>query len=132
MADAYAPAEPGGPAAWITVAGQPVTGLVVVLGAGAPSSPAALRAEPSVPDPFHDTVAIRLLSDRAQAPIVIDLYAVSGRHVRRLELTAENPGRQEISWNGRDSAGALLPSGVYIYRAALAGKTVSGRLVIVR
>jgi protocatechuate 3,4-dioxygenase beta subunit len=131
MADAYAPAEPGGPAAWITVAGQPIIGLVVVLGAGAPS-PAALRAEPSVPNPFHDTVAIRLVSDRAQAPIVIDLYSVSGRHVRRLELTAENPGRHEISWNGRDTAGALLPSGVYIYRAALAGKTVSGRLVIVR
>ena len=134
MSDAYAVAEsgePGGPAAWITVGGQPVTGVLVVLGAHAPV-PAELRAEPSVPNPFHDTVAIRLLADRAQVPIAIDLYAVNGRHVRRLDLTTESPGRQEILWNGRDASGVLLPSGVYVYRASLSGKTVSGRLVLVR
>jgi hypothetical protein len=131
MADAYAASEPGGSATWITVANAPVTGVVVVLGAPAPS-PAGLRAEPSVPNPFHDTVAIRLLSDRAHVPIGVDLYAVSGRLVRRLELTSENPGRQEITWDGRDRDGVLLPSGVYVYRASLGGKTVSGRLVLVR
>ena len=102
-----------------------------MIGQSAPA-PGTLRAEPSVPNPFHDTVAIRLLTDRARAPIVIDLYAVSGRHVRRLELAPETPGRQEIVWNGRDASGTLLPSGIYVYRATLAGQTVSGRLVLVR
>ena len=131
MGDAYALDQPDGPAAWITVDGQPVTGVVVVIGTRAPA-PAALQAEPSVPNPFHDTVAIRLLTDRARIPIAIDLYAVSGRHVRRLELVPEAPGRQAILWNGRDASGALLPSGIYVYRASLAGKTVSGRLVLLR
>jgi flagellar hook assembly protein FlgD len=128
MSDAYHTAgSPGSPAEWVAVTGEPVTGVLVVLGAGVP--PATLQAEQSVPNPSQDQVAIRLQSDRAGVPIAIDLYAVSGRHVRRLELEATNPGRQEIIWDGRDAAGIPAPSGLYVYRAAVAGRTVSGRIV---
>jgi protocatechuate 3,4-dioxygenase beta subunit len=131
MNDAYAPGAPGGPPDWVTVAGQPVIDVLIVLGVGSPPPP-GLRAEPSVPNPFRDQVAIRLTADRAGDPIMVDLYAVSGRHVRRLELEVRSPGRQEVTWDGRDASGALVPSGLYVYRAEIAGQSVSGRLVLVR
>jgi hypothetical protein len=113
------------------VSGEPVTDVLIVLGAGSPP-PTRLASEPSVPNPFRDQVAIRLQADRIGVPIVVDLYAVDGRHVRRLELETTNPGRQEITWDGRDTSGAPVPSGFYVYRAALGGEAVSGRLVLLR
>jgi protocatechuate 3,4-dioxygenase beta subunit len=132
LSDAYhAQGSPGSPPDWVTVSGEPVTDVLIVLGAGSPP-PTRLASEPSVPNPFRDQVAIRLQADRIGVPIVVDLYAVDGRHVRRLELETTNPGRQEITWDGRDTSGAPVPSGFYVYRAALGGEAVSGRLVLLR
>ena len=45
----------------------------------------------------------------------------------------QEPGRGEVTWNGRDEAGRALPSGIYFARLLLDGKTVdSRRLALVK
>jgi hypothetical protein len=54
---------------------------------------------------------------------------------RRLRALAEGPrpaGPQEFVWDGRDDAGRLLPSGVYLAVLKTAGFTQSRRVVLVR
>ena len=132
MPDGYfSGGEQGGSPAFVVVEQGAIAGVDVVLGAGAPAQ-ATVRAEPSVPNPFRDAVAIRLMTDRARAPITIDLYAVNGRLVRRLTAESDSPGLREVQWDGREADGGLAPSGVYVYRATVADKIVSGRLVLIR
>jgi len=73
--------------------------------------PAFLAAEPN---PFHRSATIRFsLAPEAQAPVRIVLYDVAGRIVRTLAPA----GRESaIQWDGRNSAGRLLPPGVYFAR----------------
>lgn len=126
MATAYHAGDRG-----IEVGQSPASGIDIVLGLAAPPA-AGLGVQPNVPNPFRDATAIRLAVDRAGVTIAIDLYDVRGRHLRRLNTRVERPGLVEVPWDGRDAAGRLAPSGVYLYRASGGGKVVSGRLVLLR
>ena len=47
----------------------------------------------------------------------IDIYTVSGKKVRRLDIPPGSrlPGENAVFWDGRDSAGGTLANGVYLY-----------------
>ncbi len=54
----------------------------------------------------------------------------AGRRVRDLLVGAEaGPGRDEVSWDGRDARGRSMPAGVYRIRFAACGRTSSIPLV---
>jgi hypothetical protein len=64
-----------------------------------------------VVDSFRDTVGIkgRLLE---RASVRADIYAGSGAKVRTLSLSARK-GTYSMTWNGKSTAGSLLPGGSY-------------------
>lgn len=132
MADAYhshgAPGSPGEP---IEVASSPLSGIDIVMAAGAPPA-GSLRLEPSIPNPFRDATAIQVAIEGAGVPIRVDIIDVSGRVVRRFEERSEGTGTVAILWDGRDGSGRLAPSGVYVCRVEGNGKVATGRLVLVR
>ncbi len=138
MSDSYHAEESGGPAAPILVDRGTVEDVNVVLGGGSvPGVSAPLLAERTVPNPFRDAATIRLVVDRPGVSIAVDVFDMNGRHVRALSARSQSAGRQELHWNGRDQAGELVPSGVYVYRASVtgngrSGREVSGRLVLLR
>jgi hypothetical protein len=47
----------------------------------------------------------------------IDIYTVSGKKVRRLEIPPASrlPGDNAVFWDGRDASGGTLANGVYLY-----------------
>jgi len=47
----------------------------------------------------------------------IDIYTVSGKKVRRLDIPtgARLPGQNSVFWDGRDTAGGAIANGVYLY-----------------
>jgi hypothetical protein len=47
----------------------------------------------------------------------IDIYTVSGKKVRRLDIPPGSrlPGQNSVFWDGRDGAGGTLANGVYLY-----------------
>ncbi len=47
----------------------------------------------------------------------IDIYTVSGKKVRRLDIPPASrlPGQNSVFWDGRDAAGGTLANGVYLY-----------------
>ena len=52
-----------------------------------------------------------------QASLILEVYALDGSLVhRRAESVAHAAGVQEVSWDGRDQDGVLLPPGLYICR----------------
>ncbi len=52
-----------------------------------------------------------------QASLILEVYALDGSLVhRRAQPVAHAAGVQEVSWDGRDRGGVLLPPGLYICR----------------
>ena len=83
------------------------------------------------PTPFNARVNLRV-SGVADGPSDIFIHDAAGRLVRRLAGTVVS-GVMERPWDGRDSQGRNLPSGVYFARVAgEVGGSVTARLVLVK
>jgi hypothetical protein len=91
-------------------------------------SPIALRA---VPNPSVGSTLI-LYTMPGESAARMDLYDPSGAIVRGLDLGVRPAGSHSIEWDGRDSEGRDLPSGVYIARIATSSGSATTRIVIIR
>ena len=66
-----------------------------------------------------------------RSPVRLDLFDVQGRLVRRLEHA---PGAR-FTWDGRDTRGVRVASGVYYWRLEVgtdARRAADGRVLILR
>lgn len=90
----------------------------------------ALRVLANRPNPFAASTLFRV-GLPAAAPVRVEVFDVSGRRVRVQDL-AGNAGWQDLVFDGRDDAGRLLPGGIYLYRVAAGGKTITHKILIAR
>jgi len=91
-----------------------------------------LRLEANYPNPFNPSTQIALVLDKDQS-VRLGVYNAAGRLVRQLHDGHLTAGRNEITWDGKDSRGQLAASGVYFARATgEAGETLSRRMTLVK
>ena len=87
------------------------------------------------PHPVRTTTAFTYVLSGA-AEVEIELFALTGRSIRRFGAFAQEPGFQQITWDGRDQSGTRLANGTYLYRiVAQDGESTAvfrGPLVIAR
>jgi len=82
-------------------------------GPGAPPIPLVTKLENAYPNPFNPDTTIRYqLKDPAQ--VRIDIYNLKGQIVRSFSQSHDAPGYYQLNWDGCDSSGRALSSGVYL------------------
>ena len=87
----------------------------------------------SAPNPAAGSTALVLRSAASLRDVRVLVYDVAGREVRKLPVGDLSPGERQVVWDGRDSDGHQVASGIYLYRAAyLGGETSAKRLVVLR
>jgi hypothetical protein len=86
-----------------------------VTGVGSPAAP-ALVLNQNVPNPFNPSTLVSLSVDRDTA-LRVQVYDVAGIMVRRLWDGPVSRGEHAFEWDGRDSRGRAVASGVYYCRA---------------
>ena len=59
-------------------------------------------------------------------------YDIRGAKVRDLVMDSMSPTSNSIVWNGRDNQGAVVRSGVYIYKITSGKEKVTGTVVVAR
>ena len=82
------------------------------------SDEAGLRNVINYPNPFAaDGTRFLYTNDVEIENGSIDIYTVSGKKVRRLDIPpgARPPGQNTVFWDGRDASGGTLANGVYLY-----------------
>jgi flagellar hook assembly protein FlgD len=67
-----------------------------------------------------------------RANVNISVYDVVGRLVRVLLDEEVGPGRKEIIWNGTDSKGRNVGSGVYLYRMTSEDFEKTAKMILMR
>jgi hypothetical protein len=86
---------------------------------------------PAYPNPFNPTTVIPFeVAQRARVDVVI--YDVAGRRVRTLIEDTFDRGRYYATWDGRDSWGNPVASGIYFCSAKIGIFTANQRLVLLR
>lgn len=95
--------------------------------------PGALTAV-CYPSPAFSSVSVRLgvPSAAAAEKIVVDVYDVRGRLVRRVMDQAAEPGFLDVQWNGTDGGNRRVSSGIYFIKVSSRGESLDRKVVLVR
>jgi subtilisin family serine protease len=83
------------------------------------------------PNPFNPLTRIEF-SLAARARVSLSVYDTSGKLVRTLVDETLDTGKHSASWNGEDSSGRPMASGVYVFRLVSGGKAAVCKSVLLR
>jgi len=94
-------------------------------------TPERLELHPNYPNPFDGRTTVEYaLPERTD--VRIEVYNILGRRVRVLRHSEQRAGFYRIRWNGRNSAGQPVASGLYFIRLKALGKLKTEKVTLVR
>jgi hypothetical protein len=100
----------------VTAAGAPARGDYAITGV--------------VPNPFNPQTSVRFVLPRAAA-VTAEVWSVDGRRVATLLRGQSLPaGANEVRWDGRNTSGERVASGMYFFRMTSALGARTARLVL--
>ena len=83
------------------------------------------------PNPFNPTTSIRFgLPEEGRVKLVV--YNVLGQKVKELLQESRDAGYHEVRWDGRNSVGHVVSSGVYIYRLETPRGVLSRKMMMIK
>ncbi|MGI6198171.1 MAG: C25 family cysteine peptidase, partial [Candidatus Cloacimonadaceae bacterium] len=99
------------------------------IGASTPPIPLVTELGNAYPNPFNPDTNIRY---QLKAPdrVKIAVYNTRGQLVRSFERFHDAPGYYKVTWDGRDSAGRALGSGIYLYKMSCGSYNAVKKLVL--
>ncbi len=95
------------------------------------ATPEGLGLFQNVPNPFAGTTAIRYALPSG-GHVKLEVFDVEGRLVSVLVDRPQTAGPQSVVWEGVDSKGNELPSGVYFYRLSAESATRTMKMLLLR
>jgi hypothetical protein len=98
---------------------------------GGGDAPIASRLFQNHPNPFNPTTTIRYdIADRAR--VSLRIYNVGGALVRILVDETQEADSYAVVWDGRNSKGNLVPSGVYFYKLDFGRGSQTKKMVLLK
>ena len=86
------------------------------------------------PNPFNLSTDIRyqIPDSRSSLLITLKIYNILGQEVRILVDEEKEPGNYTVTWDGRNTSGQEVPSGIYLYRLTVDDFTETKRMVLMK
>lgn len=106
-------------------------GRAIPVRIGSSPLPAAFALHQNHPNPFNNATTIYYELPQA-GEVTIDVFNILGQRVRVLVAADQPAGVYSVSWDGTDDAGAVVASGIYIYRMSAAGVTTEKKMVLMK
>ncbi|RME31464.1 MAG: T9SS C-terminal target domain-containing protein [Candidatus Zixiibacteriota bacterium] len=93
--------------------------------------PVTFELYQNYPNPFNPSTTIEYSLPR-RSRVVIEIFNVLGRNVRRLVDEQAEAGRHRVVWDGRNDAGRPVASGVYLYRLVAHDYTATRKMLLLK
>jgi len=126
---------------FLTVTEKGTPGLVTAVGEDEDASgaiegqrvPTTYTLSQNVPNPFNPETIINFELPEV-AEIRLSVTNLAGQEVRVLVQGVHQPGQYRVVWDGRDTTGQDVASGVYLYRLEVVGRGIveTKRMALVR
>ena len=85
----------------------------------------------NAPNPFNSQTVLSYFL-LTPGPMRLEVFTLSGQRVAVLSTGLQQAGRHRLAWDGRDSEGRPLASGVYLYRLVSAEGVLTRKLILLR
>ncbi len=83
------------------------------------------------PNPFNPDTNI-LFTLPYSGHIDITVFDLFGREILSLLSEVKKPGRHSVYWNGKNSSGKYVASGIYIYRIVFEGQVIINKMLRIK
>lgn len=83
------------------------------------------------PNPFNPSTQIAFALPKA-ALVKLNVYNIAGEKVASIFDGSLPAGKHQLSWDGKNTDGQTIPSGVYIYRLNAGPVTLTGKMILLR
>ena len=92
----------------------------------------AFQLQQNTPNPFNPVTTIEFAVPQA-GRVALRIYDAKGQVIRTLlDVEYAQPVRDKVSWDGRDDAGRVVPSGVYFYKLETAGEIATRKMLLLK
>lgn len=79
------------------------------------------------PDTDGTTFTLKV-DEEISGTAILSIYDNTGKILQLITIQVNGPGNYEMKWNGLDSAGNPLKSGMYFYTITLGDRIYSGKI----
>ena len=69
---------------------------------------------PIYPNPFNPLANVSYVLEN-DAKVKVDIYNISGKHIKNLINTKQKEGHKNLKWNGINNYGQTVAAGLYIF-----------------
>jgi len=83
------------------------------------------------PNPFNPSTTLSFALPSAM-PVTLDIYSARGMRVRRVLAEPRTAGVHHVVWDGTDSQGRTVASGVYFYRLMTPEATLTDKVLLAK
>ena len=83
------------------------------------------------PNPFNPSTVIEYTLPRREQ-VELSVYNLLGRKVITLLDKIQDPGKHEVTWDGRDENGILVGSGLYFYQIKSGGYSTAKKMLMLK
>jgi len=97
----------------------------------APENPLKTSLLNAFPNPFNPTTNLRY-SIKTAGDVHIDVFNLKGQLIRSFSASHYSPGYYQVSWDGKDNNGALVSSGIYMYRMTTGSFSATKRMILAK
>jgi hypothetical protein len=109
--------------------GFPMKSSVILIGTGDVASSYGNYPNPFHPETGNTTIEFNLSSPQSYSLMIFDIL---GKKVRAFESNGPQSGLQQLSWDGKNDAGAYVLSGVYYGQLNVNGSKYLTKIAVVK
>jgi hypothetical protein len=98
------------------------------------SVPLKFKLAQNYPNPFNPTTSIQysVIGDQSPLYVTLKIYNILGQEVRTLVNELKEPGYYTVTWDGVDSIGREVGSGIYVCRLEVGDFMATKRMVLMK
>lgn len=93
--------------------------------------PFTFSLQQNYPNPFNPTTSISFALPEA-GMVNLSVYNGLGQQIKTIRSEHMPAGRYQVTWDGTDSHGSSVPSGIYIYQLSSGEQTLSNKMVLMK
>ena len=96
-----------------------------------PNVPIQFELTQNYPNPFNPSTTITFTLDE-NGPVTLRVFDLMGRKISTLVNNVKKAGTHHIVWNGKDTFGNKMPSGLYLYSLESNGRVDTKKMQLLK